>query len=147
MKEPHETHCNCPACHRRHGRCALRDRPVPRIALADELLALERRLADPEVRADPAAVGALLADDFREVGASGRIWNRAQVLAALAASPGPGYPIDDFAARALGDDHALVTFRAHTAAGQSWRTSIWSRAGGAWRLVFHQGTPGEEQRG
>jgi hypothetical protein len=44
----------------------------------------ELRLLDPEVRASPELVGALLHPEFHEFGASGRHWDRASIIAALA---------------------------------------------------------------
>ena len=53
-------------------------------ALKAELLALEERLLDPTVRAVPGEVRALLAPEFIEFGASGRVFDRDAILAMLA---------------------------------------------------------------
>ena len=55
--------------------------------LKAELLALEERLLDPAVRAVPALVRELLAPEFTEFGASGRVFNRDAILATLASEP------------------------------------------------------------
>jgi hypothetical protein len=65
------------------------------------VLRLERELQSAECRRDRARVSALLAEDFSEVGASGRIWDRpatgpAHLFAAarrdrLAAGASPGH--------------------------------------------------------
>jgi len=47
-----------------------------------EVLSLERRLLDPVTRASSRNVERLLHADFREVGATGRSWDRDSVLAA-----------------------------------------------------------------
>jgi hypothetical protein len=44
---------------------------------------LEARLLSPEVRANEAALTALLADDFVEFGVSGNVWKKADVIADL----------------------------------------------------------------
>lgn len=54
--------------------------------------------------------------------------------------------IEAFTIISLSEDVALVTYRsvarAPGAAAQSaWRSSIWVRHEGRWRLRFHQGTP------
>jgi hypothetical protein len=101
------------------------------------VIALERRLLDPEVRADPAAVAALLHDDFREFGASGRVYDRDGIIAALGAGGG-AVQASDFAGVRLAADVVLVTYRTET---PSLRTSIWTRgADGAWRIVHHHGS-------
>lgn len=57
-----------------------------------EVLAKELALLRPAVRGDRATVVALLHEDFVEFGASGRIWNRAQIADALARDPGDVTP-------------------------------------------------------
>ncbi|MBX7167498.1 MAG: DUF4440 domain-containing protein [Pirellulales bacterium] len=117
----------------------------------DELQAtlriLEERLLHPEVRRDPEAVALLLADDFRECGASGRIYDKSQVLAVLQGEQARGpIAMRDFQVRALAPGVALATYRAWQSlpGGQhargTWRSSLWRQEAGAWRLVFHQGT-------
>jgi hypothetical protein len=110
------------------------------IAQADfaAVIALERRLLDPEVRRDPATLSALLHDDFCEFGATGRVHDRAGVIDALLAGGGLTANAFDFRAVGLSPDVVLLTYRTDS---PSLRTSIWSRgAGGAWRLLHHQGT-------
>jgi hypothetical protein len=43
----------------------------------EAVIAAERALLDPAVRANPDAVSALLEEEFVEFGASGTIWDRA----------------------------------------------------------------------
>ena len=109
--------------------------------LARTLKALEERLLDPATRARPEEVGALLDDDFEEIGRSGALVRRAEVLEALRAAPGFDGPrtIRDFAARALSDDLVLVRYDVPESATR--RSSIWRRTTDGWRMAFHQGTP------
>lgn len=111
-----------------------------------EVLALERALLDPAVRRDRARVRGLLHDDFREIGASGALWSRDQIVAALAAESAvlaPRVRVRDEAARFVLGDVVLVTYLAISAAGRSLRSSLWVRDpdDGGWRMLFHQGTP------
>lgn len=134
--------------------------------LRDEIRALEERLLDPAVRADRAAVAALLDPEFTEIGQSGRLWDRASTLDALAAESGSGpgiragsgpgnargngegsgepLRVSGFALRALAPGVVLATYTLE--ATNTRRSSIWRRgegeAGGeaGWHLVFHQGT-------
>lgn len=78
-----------------------------------EVVDRELSLLRPEVRADALTVGRLLHDEFEEFGASGRRWDRAEVIAALAAEPGDVMPeADEFRAVRLADDVVLLTYRA-----------------------------------
>ncbi len=110
--------------------------------LKAELRALEARLLDPAVRADPAQVRALLAPDFTEFGASGRVFDRDAIVAALA-SEGPRVPREQrrFRVRTLGPAAALTTWRVKRDDGiETLRSSLWQRQDGRWLMVFHQGT-------
>ena len=110
------------------------------------LRARELLLLQSEVRRDPDAVARLLCAEFFEIGASGRTYDREQVIAALANSPLQTYSMHDFACRCLDDDLALVSYRASRLdadAGEavvSVRSSLWRRCEDGWRMCFHQGT-------
>jgi hypothetical protein len=120
----------------------------------DELLAhltsLEVLLHQPEIRRDPARLGALLHDDFMEFGRSGRVWTRQAVLDEFAAAnpPAPDHTIhaEGFALAVHSGDLALLTYRsAHRfATGElgRWtlRSSLWQGVEGEWVMRFHQGT-------
>ncbi|HEY3737227.1 MAG TPA: DUF4440 domain-containing protein [Jatrophihabitans sp.] len=104
------------------------------------VIALELRLLDPAVRADRAAVTALLHDDFLEFGGSGSVWNKTSIIEALAESPDVSGVIEDLAARWIGDGVVLVTYRIR-GARSSLRSSIWiDGASRGWQIRFHQGT-------
>ncbi len=116
--------------------------------LAAHLLGLETDLLRPEVRRSPARLVELLAPDFREIGSSGRAWDRASIVAALADEASAAIRIEHFEAHRLAADLALVTYRsvrADPAGGPpavALRSSTWRRSpAGRWQLVFHQGTP------
>ena len=111
-------------------------------ALKAELLALEERLLDPAVRAVPALVRALLAPEFTEFGASGRVFNRDAILAALASEPPRlARQARGFKVRQLAPGVALTTWRVTRADGvETLRSSVWQQQGGHWQMVFHQGT-------
>lgn len=110
--------------------------------LKAELMALEERLLDPAVRAVPAEVRALLAPEFVEFGASGRVFDRDAILAMLAAEP-PRVALQarGFKARLLAPGAALTTWRVTRDDGiETLRSSVWQQQGGRWQMVFHQGT-------
>jgi hypothetical protein len=116
--------------------------------IVDLVRRLELSLLQPDVRQSPSQVATLLADDFVEFGASGRIFDKAQVVAGLAAEqhePPARRTVDQMKIRLLAEGVALVTYRVESrrdggAAVTSLRSSIWTREAGHWRLSFHQGT-------
>lgn len=110
----------------------------------DHVVALERRLLEPAVRSDPRAVAELLHPEFREVGASGQLWDRASIIERLASEAAPPTPIRDegMAGTVLADGIVLVTYLSDTDGRRARRSSLWRRDEGAsWQLFFHQGTP------
>jgi hypothetical protein len=104
---------------------------------AEDVVALELRLLEPAVRADPDAVGRLLHPDFREFSVSGGVWDRTAVLAALAADPGHGLRVSDMRADTVSDGVVLVTYVTE----RTRRSSLWVLGDDGWRVLFHQGTP------
>ncbi len=110
------------------------------------LLGLEMELMQPAVRRNRARVEALLDPEFVEIGASGRVWSRPQILDLLATEPHAEPPqITDFQLRILTPNNtpqlALVTYRTLSSQrGAALRSSLWRCDGMQWRCVFHQGT-------
>lgn len=88
----------------------------------------------------------LLADSFVEFGSSGRVYTKAQIIAALQAESTVKISVSQFNVRLLAPHIALVTYRAqrHTEPPVcSLRSSIWQQIEGKWQMVFHQGTLSE----
>jgi hypothetical protein len=115
---------------------------------ADHLKHLEERLVAPSVRRDPTQVAPLLADDFREFGSSGRVFDKATILEDLQNElTRPASLLSDFASREISPTTVLLTYKATRRSssgetiGQSWRSSLWVCLDGAWQIIFHQGTP------
>ena len=109
--------------------------------LRRHLYDLEERVAGPAGRSSRETLENLLADDFVEIGSSGKVLDRAAVVAALSPQAPQAWSIADFKLVELADGIAHVTYIATQAGrGSSHRSSIWSRIDGRWRMVFHQGT-------
>ena len=86
----------------------------------------------------------MLAEDFLEVGRSGRKYNKRQVIKSLAQGGGTALPsISQFKVLELSDGLFLSNYVSTNKVGGliSRRTSIWRKSGARWHLVFHQGTP------
>lgn len=111
---------------------------------------LEQKLHRPEVRRSPDAVRALLADEFIEFGSSGRVYNKASIVAALAeestAEAALVPDVHHFAVQAIAPDAVLVTYRSSrrypdgASTRTTLRSSIWKLIEGRWQMLFHQGT-------
>lgn len=110
----------------------------------EELMRREPIFHRPEFSASRAALESMIAEDFWEVGASGRRYSRAYVLKTLAARE--KNPIDDpwqtseFQCRELAPDLYLLTYTLLQAERKTRRATIWQRRDGAWKIMFHQGT-------
>lgn len=108
--------------------------------LRDTLWRLERALASADPTGVDGGLESLIADGFLEFGASGRTWDKAKMRETLAgAMPTPPVDLEDFAAEALADDVALVTYRLGPPRPSN-RSSVWIRRNGRWQVRFHQGT-------
>ena len=111
----------------------------------EELRRLEESLLRPEVRSSRKAVEALLDETFVEIGASGRVYDKRQTLAAVSRDAGAEIALSDFSARLLVPGVAQVMYRSVQAQldgnkRETLRSSIWMKRGERWKIVFHQGT-------
>ncbi len=113
--------------------------PVPPRSVVEEVVELERRLLDDEVRADRGEVASLLHPQWMEIGRSGRIGNRAELLDTI----GPVGRVDLEVVEVIevAADTIQLIWRATTEQGSTLRSSLWMRGRTGWQQVFHQGTP------
>ena len=107
---------------------------------AEGLKALEEQLLQSEFRKDRAAVSAVLAEDFREFGSSGHIYNKEQILAALENEPPVSISLVDFWTQQLSVDVVLVTYKSIRGDRTALRSSVWVFREEHWQIIFHQGT-------
>jgi hypothetical protein len=116
--------------------------------LTAHLQHLEEQLLAPAVRKDAAQLDALLADDFREFGTSGRSYAKADIIAHLKNEPASTFSLSlsHFEMQLLAPAIALATYRStrrDRATGETThalRSSLWTLRNGNWQLRFHQGT-------
>jgi hypothetical protein len=119
--------------------------------LADVQAELSRRepiFHRPEFGSSRADFERMTADDFWEVGASGRRYSRAFVLDELqkrfAAPHADVWETSDFRCQKLAADVYLLTYTlVQTMEDKKRRTrrsTIWRREGREWKIVYHQGT-------
>jgi hypothetical protein len=101
------------------------------------------------IRADFAG---MTAEDFWEVGASGRRYSREHVLDVLEdrhqvashLALEDTWEATDFACRKLGSDTYLLTYTLAQGQRKTRRASVWRRSAGSWKILFHQGTVVED---
>ena len=104
----------------------------------EAVVALERSLLSEDVRADPVAVAALLHPQWQEVGASGRLWSREELLAEIGPLGQVGLDVIDV--QRVSDDVVLLLWRSIHDDSAALRSSLWQRVSGRWVQRFHQGT-------
>ncbi|PWK92885.1 DUF4440 domain-containing protein [Fulvimonas soli] len=109
----------------------------------------EHALVAAQRDADRAAMERLLSPVFREIGQSGRLYARGDVLDALAATPVAGFALQPLAWIEASGDCVILLYESDVTRLQdgrpqrrrALRSSTWRREDGGWRLLFHQGTP------
>lgn len=101
----------------------------------------ELALLTSDIRRDPREVDKLLHAGFVEIGRSGRLWTRDEIVAALGAEIAREMPEpDEWRFNELAPDLVLVTYRLRLGTGCSRHSSIWDLSSGVPEIRFHQGT-------
>lgn len=105
-------------------------------------MAAERQLLQPAVRSDPSRLDALLEAGFREIGASGRLFDRASIMAELKAEEGGALETlsSEIATEVVADDLVLLTYLLQEPGRTTRRSSLWRLSPDGPRIVFHRGT-------
>ena len=118
------------------------------MAIGKVQLVIERELAllTFQVRRSAQQVAELLDPDLHEIGASGRLLTRAEMVAEFPTLPGEPSSGDgaikatDMAGALVSPDLVLLTYVSDRQGRRARRSSLWRRSAGAWRLLHHQGT-------
>ena len=112
---------------------------------SDLIKNLETELLQPEVRKSKERLNELLADDFYEIGESGKQYNKQDILNDLLKQTEAKFTIQNFNAVEISPGIILATYQAEKEiAGNktsSLRSSFWQNRNGKWQITFHQGTP------
>lgn len=107
---------------------------------------LEIELLQPDARSSVERLNELLADDFFELGASGKRYSRQEAVNTLPNVAGAKYTMHDFEAREISPETVLATYRVEKevigSGEKSWsvRSSLWQNRNGLWQIIFHHGT-------
>ena len=107
-------------------------------ALVAGAIAAELHLLEPAVRRDRDEVERMLDPTFREIGSSGRLWTRDELLDAIGGFESSTVRVEatNFSGQRVGDGLVLVVYETPGAR----RSSLWRHDGSGWRVLFHQGT-------
>ncbi|MEO9340563.1 DUF4440 domain-containing protein [Mesorhizobium sp. SB112] len=111
-----------------------------------EIQSLEEALHRPEIRRCKEAVEALLAEEFVEFGASGRIYDRAEIIDLLTQDDeSSDLKAANYAMVSISHDAVLLTYETERSYHDGTkrrvlRSSVWKHNGVKWQMLFHQGT-------
>ncbi len=109
----------------------------------EAVIELELAMATGEARHSAAELDRLLDADFLEIGASGRLWTRGEIIGALVReAPGEqrGIAVSQLTGMTIGPDLVLLRYVTDGDGRRARRSSLWRRTSGSWRLLHHQGT-------
>ncbi len=115
--------------------------------LEDHLLYLENQLLLGEVRGSAQKLGEILSPGFFEFGSSGTVYTYSEGDTFSCFPPHIHVEIGGFCVKPLSESCVLATYTCikrdekSGQSGRSLRSSVWRETDGAWKLVFHQGTP------
>ena len=106
---------------------------------------LEISLLQSNIRLSSKKLDKLIADDFKEIGASGKIYKKKDILRNLPKESQVEYKPTEFNIKTLAENIILVTYKltaqeSDRTVSSSLRSSIWRYKRNSWELVFHQGT-------
>jgi hypothetical protein len=115
------------------------------LPVLEELRAWEPIFHTPRFGSTPKEMEQVLAPEYWEVGASGRIYTRDFILQHLSEHPPldaatAGWLCSNHAIRALGADTYLLTYTLEQGPRRTRRATIWRRSRAGWQILYHQGT-------
>lgn len=108
---------------------------------------LENKLQQPDVRKSKIKLKELISDDLIEIGSSGQIYTKKDVLKNLPMSPEIKFIMTDFKIVIFSPSIIQSLFKTEKTNQKtnkktcSLRSSIWKKNNGKWKMIFHQGTP------
>jgi hypothetical protein len=87
---------------------------------------------------------AMTAEDYWEVGASGRVYERDFVVRSLVergkVEGDDAWVVSDVMVRQLATDTYAITYQLDQAGRLTRRLTLWRRSQGVWKILYHQGT-------
>lgn len=114
--------------------------------IRDLIKNLEMELLQPDVRTSRHRLSELIADNFIEIGASGKYYRKNDIIENLPMQERAIYLVSGFSVIEISSDSALAVYTIEKTiadTGQktsSLRSSLWKKIDKRWQLLFHQGT-------
>jgi len=117
--------------------------------LEEKIISRETKILAAQKRRDFAAVEAALAYGFLEIGGSGQLFTKTQVLDRLKFVHVLDYSLDRFRLVSVNPTCVVLTYIADVRrrykgeeySNRTYRSSTWVERNGAWQVIFHQATP------
>ena len=112
----------------------------------DLVKGLEIELLGSDTRSSARRLDELLADEFLEIGASGILYTKQDVVKILPGETRAKFTILAFQAKEITADTILAIYLVEKEFPEnplrtlSHRSSLWQRRNGGWQMIFHQGT-------
>lgn len=98
---------------------------------------LEMLLLDPSVRNSPTQLDDLLCDEFIEIGQSGTIYSKDDIINALSKDPHTKAKFSNFDIQSLSENLILAKYTSRNVRVVQ-RFSLWERRGGSWQMLYHE---------
>jgi len=112
--------------------------------IAEQLASREPLFHRPEFGTTRQDFDQMMAEEFWEVGASGRIYSKQRVLDTLESRHqqpvAERLEVTRFACQQIAVDVFLVTYTLDQSGRITRRASLWRQTPDGWRVVYHQGT-------
>lgn len=124
--------------------------PQGSIEVWEEIVKLEVELHQPSSRKSRERLDELLHTDFAEIGRSGSIYTKQEIMSALESEQAHTVWSQDFEIHPIYPGLMLLTYRSAQVDANgnlsrfSRRSSLWEKLESGWKLRFHQGTPTNE---
>lgn len=111
------------------------------MTLKEQILQLEQKLLEPEIRTSKEELATLLADDFFEFGSSGKVLYKDENINEMTLGE-VRMQLTDFEIHPMSEEIVLTTYRIYNELTEqhSLRSSLWKLVDGRWKMHFHQGT-------
>ena len=116
--------------------------------LLNHLYKLEIELHQNEVRQDKNRLNELFHESFIEIGRYGKTYHKSEILNSLPRKEISGVIwSQDYNFEVLSNDLALITYKSAmmdedgNLSIYTFRSSLWQKVAGSWRIRFHQWTP------
>jgi ketosteroid isomerase-like protein len=102
--------------------------------ITEELIKLDKELTEASKRKDIAAVSPYFADDYTDTSSTGRVRNKAELLAEMGPYNDGKFLEDEYVVRVYGDT-AVMTNRVTLTPHQFRATRVWVKRKGKWQAV------------